>query len=346
MTAPSPRRKRGQLRLDEVWLVADTPQGSSMVPGISLVADGDGLTVVGPNPDAEHVLRWPTTTSFTCQRQAQLSDGRPATMLEIGRVDGRVLRFLLPVARVAPAETVVLEAQLETLAAQNGAMLVPKAPVTPAAPAAPAAPALSMTPPPAPGPVAAAPAPVVAAAAPLAQVGQAPPAPPGFVPAPVAGDPSLAAPPVAAPPGVGAAPVAVPAAAYPATALNTSPPGYAGTGVPVAPYAPPPNPAAYGGGPGTEGPGAVPAAASFAVGRGGSSHGDGRGDGQEKERSTTERRLSFTVVALAVVVLLALAVDVFLVIYVAHSRNATPKAAPAATAHHPGLAAPARVRTG
>src|SRR5580700_7803617 len=87
---------------------------------MSVVADSRGFTLTGPEPGAERTIPWALTTSFTCQRPARLPDGSPATMLEVGLANGRTLQLLLPVNRVPPSETVVVETELAVMSEQYG----------------------------------------------------------------------------------------------------------------------------------------------------------------------------------------------------------------------------------
>ena len=129
MTPLPPRRRQHPLHLDGVWLVTGSIEGSREVPGMSVVADPRGFTIVGPEPGTERTVPWEQTTSFTCQRPARLPDGSPATVLEVGLANGRVLELLLPVNRIPPSETVVVETELAVMAEQyGGGKPVPKLP--------------------------------------------------------------------------------------------------------------------------------------------------------------------------------------------------------------------------
>jgi hypothetical protein len=120
VTAFPPRRRQQPLNLEGAWLVTESPEGSKEVPGMSVVADARGFTVVGPEPGSERTIPWELTTGFTCQRPARLPDGSPATMLEVGLANGRVLQLMLPVTRVPPSETVVVETELAVMSEQYG----------------------------------------------------------------------------------------------------------------------------------------------------------------------------------------------------------------------------------
>ena len=118
MTPFPPRRRQHPLLLEGVWLMTGSPEGARPVPGMSVVADPKGFTLCGPDPGTERTIPWEQTTVFTCQRPARLPDGSPATVLEVGLSNGRVLELLLPVTRVPPSETVVVETELAVMAEQ------------------------------------------------------------------------------------------------------------------------------------------------------------------------------------------------------------------------------------
>ena len=125
MTAVPPRRRQQPLNLEGAWLVTESPDGAKEVPGMSVVADARGFTLTGPEPGAERTIPWALTTGFTCQRPARLPDGSPATMLEVGLANGRVLQLMLPVNRVPPSETVVVETELAVMSEQYGGQRPP-----------------------------------------------------------------------------------------------------------------------------------------------------------------------------------------------------------------------------
>ncbi len=125
MTAVPPRRRQQPLNLDGAWLVTESTEGAKEVPGMSVVADARGFTIVGPEPGTERTIPWELTTGFTCQRPARLPDGSPATMLEVGLANGRVLQLMLPVNRVPPSETVVVETELAVMSERYGGLRAP-----------------------------------------------------------------------------------------------------------------------------------------------------------------------------------------------------------------------------
>lgn len=104
----------GQLRLDEVYLSGSTGQGPAVVGGIALLADGHGLTVLGPQPSSIRTMPWGRASTIACHRQAQLPDGRPAVVLEID-IDGHALRFFVPQANLGSDGAGALEQQLTAL---------------------------------------------------------------------------------------------------------------------------------------------------------------------------------------------------------------------------------------
>src|SRR5580692_2271187 len=118
-TMPSKRHPRA-LNLVGAWLLTETPEGTKEVPGMSIVADSRGLTLTGPEVGTERTIPWQMTTGFQCQRPARLPDGSPATVLEVSLVNGRELQLLLPVTRVPPSETVVVETELAVLSDRYG----------------------------------------------------------------------------------------------------------------------------------------------------------------------------------------------------------------------------------
>jgi hypothetical protein len=131
---PSQRHHRA-LNLDGAWLLTESPEGTKEVPGMSIVADSRGITLTGPEAGTERTIPWQMTTGFQCQRPARLPDGSPATVLEVSLVNGRELQLLLPVTRVPPSETVVVETELAVLCERyggkkDGAKQKPAAPLT------------------------------------------------------------------------------------------------------------------------------------------------------------------------------------------------------------------------
>ncbi len=136
MTAPAVL-SNGQLRLDEVYLSGSTGQGPAVVGGIALLADGHGLTVLGPQPSSIRTMPWGRASTFACHRQAQLPDGRPAVILEVD-IDGHSLRFLVPQASLGSQGAGALEERLTALShvpvAADPPVAVGGEPVAPGAP--------------------------------------------------------------------------------------------------------------------------------------------------------------------------------------------------------------------
>ena len=115
-----PSQAGGGLQLDGVFLTGDTPQGATVVPGLSLVADSRGFSVIGPQPGVERTLAWSQLEHFSFRHPGTLPDGRPATILE-ATVDGQALRFLLAVEQVSPGQAAGIESQLNSMISVYGA---------------------------------------------------------------------------------------------------------------------------------------------------------------------------------------------------------------------------------
>jgi hypothetical protein len=136
MTAPAVLGN-GQLRLDEVYLSGSTGQGPAIVGGIALLADGHGLTVLGPQPSSIRTMPWGRASTFACHRQTQLPDGRPAVILEVD-IDGQSLRFLVPHASLGGEGADALEERLTALShvpiTADPPVVIGGEPMAPAAP--------------------------------------------------------------------------------------------------------------------------------------------------------------------------------------------------------------------
>ncbi len=231
---PSKRHPRA-LNLDGAWLLTETPEGTKEVPGMSIVADSRGLTLTGPEVGTERTIPWQMTTGFQCQRPARLPDGSPATVLEVSLVNGRELQLLLPVTRVPPSETVVVETELAVLSDRYGgkkegskpkgrdtsapADVPGAAPAAAGAPVAAAAAATDVPPAPEASAAPAESAPPLAEQAPVFAAGNGPAMTQAPAPAQVQAAPAPAPAVGRTPPPGAAPPVAVPAAAVPAAAV-------------------------------------------------------------------------------------------------------------------------------
>lgn len=318
-----PGRKRAQLRVDDVSVLAETPQGPTVVGGIALAADDDGLTVIGPDPASQRVLPWRALAGFVCQEPTTLPDGEPATILEVGLAQGRTLKFLLPVGQVPPSETIVLETELAALASQFGggpALTVVNADGDLRSAAAPL------------GPVA---APAPAPAAPVVAAAVAAPEPAADV-APVTVEAAAPAGPVN---GVAhPAPVPAPAATAPSTAaaaVRTSsvPVQHVSSAVPAEPvvavhHVPSPAPAVAASPP----PAAAPLAEASVTAS--------RPPRLRLRSRQDDNRLSVEAKMMMMMVAMLLSVDAFLFVYVTH-KPATPT-----TPTTPAASVPATTHTG
>ena len=105
----------GQVRLEEVYLSGSTGQGPAVVGGLALLADDQGLTVLGPQPSSVRTMPWGRASTIACRQPAQLPDGRAAVMLEVD-IDGNALRFFVPQANLGPQGAGALEERLTALA--------------------------------------------------------------------------------------------------------------------------------------------------------------------------------------------------------------------------------------
>ena len=116
MTVPTTLgRGKMLVRVDEVFLAGTTQNGPALVGGISLVADDQGLTVVGPKPSSVRTMPWGRASTIACRQPTQLPDGRQAVLLELS-IDALVLRFFVPVDHLGPDGAVGLEERLGGLA--------------------------------------------------------------------------------------------------------------------------------------------------------------------------------------------------------------------------------------
>jgi hypothetical protein len=104
----------GQVRLDEVYLAGTTGQGPAVVGGLALLADAQGLTVLGPQPSSVRTMPWGRASTIACRQPAQLPDGRQAVTLEVN-IDGNALRFFVPQDYLGPEGAGALEQRLTAL---------------------------------------------------------------------------------------------------------------------------------------------------------------------------------------------------------------------------------------
>lgn len=111
--------RRRPVRLDQVWLSVSSGPTTKAVPGVTVVADSKGFTLLGPEAGSERTIAWERTTGFSCQRPGRLPDGSPVTVLEVHLANSKVLELLLPVSKVPPSETIVVETELSMLAGRH-----------------------------------------------------------------------------------------------------------------------------------------------------------------------------------------------------------------------------------
>jgi hypothetical protein len=89
-----------RLRVDDVLLAGETPDGPALVSIEALVVDEAGLTIIGPRPGVERLVAWSDISGFGGFAPAALPNGAAASALVVD-VRGRSLRFLLPDATVS-----------------------------------------------------------------------------------------------------------------------------------------------------------------------------------------------------------------------------------------------------
>ena len=100
----------GGLRLDDVALEGETPDGKAVVDHLSVIVDAAGITVLGPAPGASRTLGWDRMSSVELGPTSALPGEQAVNSLQFV-LDGRPLRFLLPAyvtpppAAVAPTVT-------------------------------------------------------------------------------------------------------------------------------------------------------------------------------------------------------------------------------------------------
>ena len=105
------------LRLDDIYLEGDTPSGPMIFPGISVVADSNGFTVLAPG-SPPRTLHWSHLQRLQRIRDLTLPDGRPVTAFRITTADHNVL-FMIPDERLGTGDAEALGAHLAALAAAN-----------------------------------------------------------------------------------------------------------------------------------------------------------------------------------------------------------------------------------
>lgn len=189
-----------RLEIGVVCLEGETEVGHRRVDGLSLILDGSGVQVRGPEPGALRFMPWQALGYLRFEQPSTLVDGRPAVVMVLGTA-GRELRFHVACADLPPARARALAAALAALTDRC------RLPAPPAPPAPPPPWLQALPPPPAASPPAPAPMTVPAvppdpwATAVLPRTGPAPTvgtgggsalAPPAV---PVASMPALAAPP-------------------------------------------------------------------------------------------------------------------------------------------------------
>jgi hypothetical protein len=91
----------GSLRMEDVYLQGDTPDGPAMVAHLSVIVDTDGITFLGPEPGERRTVGWDRMSPLEFGAPGALPGGGSATSLEF-ELDGRPLRLLVPSKGDAP----------------------------------------------------------------------------------------------------------------------------------------------------------------------------------------------------------------------------------------------------
>ena len=128
------------LRFDGVALVGRTAQGPTVIEGLGLAFDDQGVTIVGPQPGAERRVPWSGVSAASCGAPATTPGGRVATPLDLTSGD-RTVRFFLYGDRVPGADIAQLATSLPGWLAPGATRpaAAPPAPVVTAAAVATAA---------------------------------------------------------------------------------------------------------------------------------------------------------------------------------------------------------------
>lgn len=121
--SPNTQAHEPSLRLEDIFLRADTPAGPLIVPGVSMTADENGLTVLAPG-SPPRVVEWSQLQRLQRVRDLSLPDGRPATAFRVVTSDHSTL-ILIPEERLAAGEPEALGAHLALLAATHAPPLPP-----------------------------------------------------------------------------------------------------------------------------------------------------------------------------------------------------------------------------
>lgn len=112
MTAPA---SVGDVALHGVYLSGSTDRGPTVVGGLGLLADGVGLTVLGPEAGTVRRMPWGRASTVACRSTARMPDGCEAAALEVD-IDGFALRLFVPLEALGPQGPQGLEDRLSLLA--------------------------------------------------------------------------------------------------------------------------------------------------------------------------------------------------------------------------------------
>jgi hypothetical protein len=95
-----------ELTLSDVYLLTAYGQGEVAVPGLKVVVDPIGLTVIKPDGAVTAVLAWENLQSLRTGERMQLPSGTPTVVVEAAS-NGRTHRFGVPTDDPDGLETVI-----------------------------------------------------------------------------------------------------------------------------------------------------------------------------------------------------------------------------------------------
>jgi hypothetical protein len=92
-----------RFHFEGVALVGRTESGPSIVDGLSLALDADGITIMGPGPETRRTVLWSVVSAASCGTPGATPSGRTATPLDLTS-SHRTVRFFLYGDRVRDAD--------------------------------------------------------------------------------------------------------------------------------------------------------------------------------------------------------------------------------------------------
>jgi len=97
-----------ELTLSDVYLLTTSSQGEIVLPGLKVVVDQMGLTVIKPDGAVGAMLAWGKLKGLGTAERMQTPTGTPAVVVE-ARSDGKTHRFAVPTDDPDGLEAVVAE---------------------------------------------------------------------------------------------------------------------------------------------------------------------------------------------------------------------------------------------